>query len=169
MMDVRASSHLQDNISHPLAPFIYSFSTMHCMTVSLALDGAGLPHIVHGDWDTDLLRHTWDDGTGWHTETVDHDVHAGTRNSLALDSAGRPHVSFREDHPAGFDDYLMYTYYDGATWLTETVDSGEHCRRAHTGRPGQLGHSRESATTLSTVPAYEVTQVQARPLSCGTA
>lgn len=26
----------------PLAPFLYTFSCMHCMTVSLALDGAGL-------------------------------------------------------------------------------------------------------------------------------
>jgi SAM-dependent methyltransferase len=42
MMDIRASSSLADNIEYPMAPFIYSLSTMHCMTVSLALDGAGL-------------------------------------------------------------------------------------------------------------------------------
>jgi SAM-dependent methyltransferase len=41
-VDVAASSHLQDNIGHPLAPFLYSTSTMHCMTVSLASHGAGL-------------------------------------------------------------------------------------------------------------------------------
>jgi len=41
-VDVAASSHLQDNIDHPLAPFLYSTSTMHCMTVSLAYDGDGL-------------------------------------------------------------------------------------------------------------------------------
>ncbi|MFQ5473615.1 MAG: transcriptional regulator, partial [Dehalococcoidia bacterium] len=27
---------------HPLAPYLYAISTMHCMTVSLALDGEGL-------------------------------------------------------------------------------------------------------------------------------
>jgi 2-polyprenyl-3-methyl-5-hydroxy-6-metoxy-1,4-benzoquinol methylase len=42
MVDVRASSDLEGNIGHPLGPFLYGMSTMHCMTVSLALDGAGL-------------------------------------------------------------------------------------------------------------------------------
>jgi 2-polyprenyl-3-methyl-5-hydroxy-6-metoxy-1,4-benzoquinol methylase len=42
MVDVRASSDLQDNVAHPLGPFLYGMSTMHCMTVSLALNGAGL-------------------------------------------------------------------------------------------------------------------------------
>ena len=42
MVDIRASSHLHDNINHPLAPFLYGISTMHCTTVSLAMDGPGL-------------------------------------------------------------------------------------------------------------------------------
>ncbi len=42
MVDIRASSHVHENIEHPLGPFLYTVSTMHCMTVSLALDGAGL-------------------------------------------------------------------------------------------------------------------------------
>ncbi len=29
-------------MDHPLGPMLYSVSTFHCMTVSLALDGAGL-------------------------------------------------------------------------------------------------------------------------------
>ena len=29
-------------MAHPLGPFLYTMSTMHCMTVSLALKGAGL-------------------------------------------------------------------------------------------------------------------------------
>jgi SAM-dependent methyltransferase len=41
-VDVAASSNLEDNVEHPLGPMIYTVSTMHCMTVSLALDGAGL-------------------------------------------------------------------------------------------------------------------------------
>jgi len=41
-VDVAASSHLEDNLEHPLGPVIYTTSTFHCMTVSLALDGAGL-------------------------------------------------------------------------------------------------------------------------------
>ena len=42
MVDIRASSDLQDNLEIPWAPFLYTVSTMHCMTVSLSLDGAGL-------------------------------------------------------------------------------------------------------------------------------
>jgi cyclopropane fatty-acyl-phospholipid synthase-like methyltransferase len=40
--DIGASNHPQDNIAHPFAPFLYGLSTMHRMTVLLALDGAGL-------------------------------------------------------------------------------------------------------------------------------
>ena len=42
MVDVAASSNLHENMDHPLAPALYAVSTMHCMTVSLALGGEGL-------------------------------------------------------------------------------------------------------------------------------
>lgn len=42
MVDIRASSHVHENLEHPLGAFLYTVSTMHCMTVSLALDGEGL-------------------------------------------------------------------------------------------------------------------------------
>jgi SAM-dependent methyltransferase len=42
MVDIRASSQLEENMEHPLAPFLYTVSCNHCMTVSLAGDGAGL-------------------------------------------------------------------------------------------------------------------------------
>jgi 2-polyprenyl-3-methyl-5-hydroxy-6-metoxy-1,4-benzoquinol methylase len=42
MVDINASSALEDNLEHPFGPFFYAVSTMHCMTVSLALDGEGL-------------------------------------------------------------------------------------------------------------------------------
>jgi SAM-dependent methyltransferase len=41
-VDIAGSSHVEENMDHPLAPMLYSVSTFHCMTVSLALDGAGL-------------------------------------------------------------------------------------------------------------------------------
>ena len=41
-VDIQASSNLHENMEHPLAPGLYSVSTMHCMTVSLALGGEGL-------------------------------------------------------------------------------------------------------------------------------
>jgi SAM-dependent methyltransferase len=42
MQDIIASSHLQNNLDHPIGPFLYAISCMHCMTVSLALNGIGL-------------------------------------------------------------------------------------------------------------------------------
>ncbi len=42
MQDIAASSHIYKNIDHPIGPFLYTISCMHCMTVSLAQNGAGL-------------------------------------------------------------------------------------------------------------------------------
>lgn len=42
MQDIDSSSHVNQNLDHPLGPMLYTVSTMHCMTVSLALDGDGL-------------------------------------------------------------------------------------------------------------------------------
>ena len=42
MADIRASSRLEENIDVPMSTYLYTVSLMHCMTVSLALDGAGL-------------------------------------------------------------------------------------------------------------------------------
>jgi ubiquinone/menaquinone biosynthesis C-methylase UbiE len=41
-VDIQASSRLEENIDNPLAPMLYSISTLHCMTVSLAYGGVGL-------------------------------------------------------------------------------------------------------------------------------
>lgn len=42
MVDIRANSAVEDNLDLPWAPFLYTASTMHCMSVSLGLDGDGL-------------------------------------------------------------------------------------------------------------------------------
>lgn len=42
MQDIRASSNVDGNLDHPVAPFLYTISCLHCMTVSLAADGMGL-------------------------------------------------------------------------------------------------------------------------------
>ena len=42
MVDVCASSELAENVGAPMAPFLYTVSTMHCMSVSLAGGGPGL-------------------------------------------------------------------------------------------------------------------------------
>ena len=42
MQDIHASSEVQNNMDHPIGPLLYTLSTTHCMTVSLAQDGEGL-------------------------------------------------------------------------------------------------------------------------------
>jgi 2-polyprenyl-3-methyl-5-hydroxy-6-metoxy-1,4-benzoquinol methylase len=42
MADIKASSRLEDNVGVPMSTYLYTTSLMHCMTVSLAADGAGL-------------------------------------------------------------------------------------------------------------------------------
>ena len=50
MADIKASSRLEDNVGVPLSTYLYTTSLMHCMTVSLAADGAGLGAV----WGTQL-------------------------------------------------------------------------------------------------------------------
>lgn len=52
MFEPHASSNLEDNVAHPLAPYLYSISTLHCLTISLAHDGAGLGTV----WGEELAR-----------------------------------------------------------------------------------------------------------------
>ena len=52
MQDIAASSKVQNNIDHPVGPLLYALSVMHCMTVSLAENGAGLGTM----WGEELAR-----------------------------------------------------------------------------------------------------------------
>jgi ubiquinone/menaquinone biosynthesis C-methylase UbiE len=40
--DIAGSSYVEKNMDHPIAPFMYTISCTHCMSVSLGQDGAGL-------------------------------------------------------------------------------------------------------------------------------
>ena len=52
MQDIKGSSHVHRNIGHPLGPFLYTISCMHCMTVSLAQGGEG----VGAMWGEEMAR-----------------------------------------------------------------------------------------------------------------
>ena len=56
MQDIRASSRLENNLEHPIAPLLYTISTMHCMTVSLAQGGPGLGAMWGEELALDMLR-----------------------------------------------------------------------------------------------------------------
>lgn len=42
MVDIAAESNLADNLDHPMGPFLYTVSLMHCMPVGLIDGGSGL-------------------------------------------------------------------------------------------------------------------------------
>jgi 2-polyprenyl-3-methyl-5-hydroxy-6-metoxy-1,4-benzoquinol methylase len=56
MQDIAASSDVQRNLEHPIAPFLYTVSTMHCMTVSLAQGGMGLGTMWGRERAQEMLR-----------------------------------------------------------------------------------------------------------------
>jgi len=75
MIDIAAATDVADNVGNPYAPWIYSISTLHCMTVSLAEGGAGLGSA----WGEDLARRMLADAGFTDTTTV---VAPGDESSL---------------------------------------------------------------------------------------
>lgn len=76
MVDINAASDIADNLDHPLAPFLYATSVLHCMTISLAHDGAGLGTV----WGRPLARQMLTDA-GF-TDIADHDAPGDPFNAI---------------------------------------------------------------------------------------
>jgi hypothetical protein len=126
---------------------------------SLAVDRQGNPHISYlrqaGFGDAPELRYAHWNGTDWDKQTLatiagkddagkfwNENVNPGAITSIALDSAGRPHISYvdynrdpgKEEtcHLSGTDKapfslcsenlQLMHTAWNGEAWITEPVD-----------------------------------------------
>jgi SAM-dependent methyltransferase len=72
MQDIAGSSHVHNNIDHPLGPFLYTVSTMHCTTVSLAQGGEGLGTM----WGEEKAREMLAEAGFRNVETrrLDHDI-----------------------------------------------------------------------------------------------
>lgn len=89
---------------------------------SLVLDSQGRPHIGYsgrtgvgvGSYQFPM-RYAYLDETGWQTQTLPFEGHLF---SLVLDHQDLPRIAYREAaaHPA-----LVYAYYNGASWITETI------------------------------------------------
>lgn len=91
-------------------------------STSIAVDNAGHPHISYTEEGDGVLRYAHWDGAQWLVQTVASIGRSGQGHrmgtSLALDSAGRPHIGFYE---ASAGD-LKYARWDGASWMVQTVD-----------------------------------------------
>lgn len=72
MQDIAGSSQVEKNKTHPLGPFIYTISCMHCMSVSLAQGGAGLGAM----WGEELAEAMSREAGFTHFEkkTLEHDI-----------------------------------------------------------------------------------------------
>ena len=56
MQDISGTSHVEQDIKHPIGTFLYTVSCMHCMTVSLAQGGEGLGAMWGEEKTRDYLR-----------------------------------------------------------------------------------------------------------------
>ena len=56
MVDIAASSRLGDNRDHPMGPFLYTVSLMHCMPVGLVDGGTGLGMMWGRETAEEMLR-----------------------------------------------------------------------------------------------------------------
>ncbi len=54
--EIAGTSHVERDKEHPVAPFLYTISCMHCMTVSLAQGGAGLGAMWGSETATRMMR-----------------------------------------------------------------------------------------------------------------
>ena len=77
---------------------------------SIALDGAGWPHISYYDQTGRALKYAKFDGVVWSTYTVDSYGDAGSGTSIALDGTGNVHIVYR----AADDSDLRAAHWTGA-------------------------------------------------------
>jgi len=61
---------------------------------SLTLETSGKAHIAYGK---NHLYYAWNDGSAWHSETVDDSPAVGNDTSLVLDNDIYPHISYFDD------------------------------------------------------------------------
>ena len=92
---------------------------------SIGLDASGNPRISYYQEETPeghyalLLKYAFFDGKTWYVQTLDHHITRGKFSSIAIDSAGNPHIAYSDQ---GIGD-LRYTYFDGTTWDNGVADS----------------------------------------------
>jgi hypothetical protein len=91
---------------------------------SIVLDAQDRPRISYRDL---ALYYAYRDGAQWRIDLVDDDFFAGDGNSLALDGAGHPHISYTDW--AFPDEELRYAYFSGLHWWIEIVDVAAETRR----------------------------------------
>jgi len=86
---------------------------------SIALDAQGEPHVAYGG---DRLYYAVHDGAGWHLDVADATDAVGGGASIALDPAGKAHISYVD----GVNARLLHATNASGAWAIETIASGVH-------------------------------------------
>jgi hypothetical protein len=75
------------------------------------------PCMAFGDESLKTAHYAWHNGINWVVEQIDSNYMVGGTD-LALDAAGRPHVSLYMGEPSP---RLKHDYFDGSSWINEDV------------------------------------------------
>jgi hypothetical protein len=93
--------------------------------ITLALDAADTPHVAYYDGfftgEPHDLKYARFDGNTWQTVLVDAPGQVGRGSAIALDTAGRPHISYYDETNVR----LKHAHFDGASWTTTPIDDVE--------------------------------------------
>ena len=92
--------------------------------LDIQLDQQGVPQISwHSHDEEDAAYGTQVDGE-WQVQYIKHPGHDGWDNNIAIDSAGRPHISSIDPVQFGGQSGVEYATFDGDAWTVEEVGSG---------------------------------------------
>lgn len=91
------------------------------LSVAIAVDGNGKVHLVYSN-NAGELKHASDATGAWSSEMLE-DEGGPSHASLALDSAGRAHVSYTDGRYGGELHYLSNA---SGTWRMAVVDSADY-------------------------------------------
>jgi hypothetical protein len=96
------------------------------LRLSLALDGADVPHIVYTKANQLGPYYATRPGDSWEITVVTNDNEDGQYPSIAIDGAGQPHVSYQMGADV-FDggSTLRYGSLVGEEWVVKTVEVGD--------------------------------------------
>lgn len=94
----------------------------------LAFDAANQAHVAYTYW-TNEVRYAHPKDNEWQIESVEIGGIVGQGLALALDGAGRPHLSHCLYGMDAHEGEVHYDYYDGANWQREVAYVGDRCER----------------------------------------